>query len=160
MSSTVKGFQIRDITQHAKGELGHLVVNPAKVLPATATGNLFACTGIVMVTGLFGVISTALAVTAVNVKIGITGNTAAIAANPAVAFASSGVGGAVVMPPTLGGALPAVISAQTAVAGSTSFVLNAANITITTDATNTGALTWVLSYLPLFPKSAGAVTAV
>jgi hypothetical protein len=160
MSSTVRGFTIRDITQHARPEIGQVVVNPAKVLPASATGNLFAVTGIVVVTGLFGVVTTALSVTAVNIKLGVTGNTSAIAANPAVTYASTGLGNVITPPPTLGAALPAAVNAQTAVAGAGYFVCSAANITITTDATNTGAITWVLSYAALYPKKVGSVAAV
>lgn len=162
MSSTVRGFSYRDITQHAKVEVGHFVVNPGKVLPATATGNLFAVTGIVLVTGLFGVVSTVFSATAVKPTLGVTGNPTAIAAAPAVGIvAGTGAVGSVVVPPlTPGGALPVLVAAQTAAAGAGVFVVNAANITITTDATNTGAITWVLQYVPLYPKLAGAVTAV
>lgn len=160
MTSTVRGFAIRDLTQHGKAEIGQVVVNPGKVLPATATGNLFAVTGIVVVNALFGIVSTVFTATAVNIKLGVTNLTGAIAGNPASAYASTAVGSVIIPPPTLGGVLPAALSGQTAVAASCNFVVNAANITITTDATNTGAITWVLSYNKLYPKGAGAVTAV
>lgn len=163
MSTTVRGFTVRDLTQHGKAEIGQVVVNPGKVLPATATGNLFAVTGIVVVNALFGFVSTILSVTAVNIKLGVTNLPAVIAANPASPYASTAVGSVVVPPPTLGGALPAAVVAQAAVSASCNIVVNgntAPNITITTDATNTGAITWVLSYNKLYPKGAGAVTAV
>jgi hypothetical protein len=160
VSSTIRGFNIRDLTQHGKPEIGNVVVNPGKVLPATATGNLFAVTGAVAVLGLFGVVSTVFSVTAVHITLGDTQTTTAIAAAPAAAYASTAVGGVIVPPPTLGAALPAIVTAQSATAGAGQFVLDSANITITTDATNTGAVTWVLSWAPLFPKRGAAVTAV
>jgi hypothetical protein len=160
VSSTIRGFTIRDLTQHGKPELGRVVVNFGKVLPATGTGSIFAVTGIVQVLGLFGIVSTVLSVTNVKPTIGVTGSPAAIAAAPAAAFTATAVGGIIQMPTTLGGILPAAVVASGAASGSGLFVVNAANITVTTDATNTGAITWVLSYAPLFPKSVGSVAAV
>ena len=89
----------------------------------------------------------------------MTGAAAAIAAAPASAYASTGVGSVIVPPLVLGGALPAVVGASGAAAGSGLFVVDAADITITTDATNTGAITWVLSYVPLYPKAGASVAA-
>lgn len=160
MASSVRGFSVRDLTQHGKAELGQVVVNPAKVLPATATASLFAVTGEVVVLGLFGIVTTIFTSTTVKISLGVTGTTNAIAATPAAGYTSTAVGSVITPPLVLGGALQAVAAAQTARAASGLFTVAAANITITTDATNTGAITWVLSYAPLMPKAGAGVTYV
>lgn len=160
MSSTVRGFSLRDLTQHGKAEIGHVVVNPGKTLPATATGNLFAVTGSVVVLGLVGIVSTILQASNVSPTLGVTNLPAGIAAAPAAPYNATAVGSAIILPPALGGALPAPVTAQSAVASACQFEVTAANITITTNATVTGAITWVLSWAPLMPKSGANVTAV
>lgn len=161
MSSTTKGFAIRDVDfAKAFGEKAQVVVNPGKVLPASTTGNLFAVTGSVVVTGLVGIVSTIFSATAVSPTLGVTNLPAAIAAAPSVAYASTAVGSVITMPGPLGGALPAVITAQTVAAAAAEFEVTAANITITTAATNTGAVTWILYYVPLQPKRGASVSAV
>lgn len=160
MSSTVKGFAIRDVEFFkAFGEKAQVVVNPGKVLPATATGNLFAITGSVLVMGLVGVVTTVFSITAVSPTLGITGSPAAIAAAPSAAYASTAVGSVITVPPTLGAALPAAVTAQEVVTGPL-FEVTAANITITTGSTNSGAVTWCLAYVPLQPKRGASVAAV
>jgi hypothetical protein len=160
MGST-KAFLVRDQSQRAKPEAGRLCVNFGKVLPATATGNLFAVTGTIVVNGLVGIVSTAFAITAVKISIGVTGANSAISAVPASGYASTVVGSAIVMPLTLGGALPAAVVANAAITSAQCFMCTAANITITTDATNTGAVTWLLSWESVSPKNqAATVTAV
>lgn len=154
MSSTAKGFNIRDLTQHGKPELCQVAVNPGKVLPATATGNLFTVTGSIVVHGLLGVVSTIFSVTAVHISLGYTGQPAAIAANPSVAYASTAVGSVIVPAATLGGALPAVVSSQSVTAAAGTFTCENTIITVTTDATNTGAVTWLLLFEPIMPKKA------
>jgi hypothetical protein len=160
MSSTVKGFTYRDISQRARAESGRVVVNPGKTLPATATGNLFTVTGIVQVTFLVGVVSTILQAANVSPTLGVTGSAAAIAAAPAAPYNGTAVGAVITMPLTPGGALPVPVTAQGTANGAIRFVVNAAAITITTATTVTGAITWILGYVPLFPKGAGVVTAV
>jgi hypothetical protein len=160
MGST-KAFLARDQTQKGKPEVGRTTVNFGKVLPATATGNLFAVTGTIVINGLVGVVSTVFAVTAVKISLGVTGLPSAIAAVPASGYASTAVGSVIVMPTTLGGALPAAVVANAAVSGANNILVTAGNITITTDATNTGAVTWFLSWEPISPKNqAATVTAV
>jgi hypothetical protein len=160
MASSVRGFALRDLTQHGKAELAHVVVNPGKTLPASATGNLFAVTGEIVVLGLFGIVSTILQASNVSPTLGVTGLPAGIAAAPASPYNATAVGAVISPPLVLGGALPAPVVAQAATAGSGLFVVNAANITITTATTVTGAITWVLSYAPLMPKSGASATFV
>jgi hypothetical protein len=160
MSSTVRGFKIRDLTPHGKGETGRRVVNFAKATPQTTTGNLFTVVGSVQVNGLFGVVSTALGAVAQHLTIGADSLPAAIAAANAVALNANVVGSVFVMPLTLGGALPAPVTASGAAAACEPFVLTGVPITLTSDASTTGNITWVLSYTPVYPKGGGTVTAV
>ena len=137
---------------------GQVTVNPAKALPATTTGTLFTVSGTILVTGLVGVISTALGATATKPSLGITGNNTAIAAATAASVASATAGSAFQVPSALGGALPAPVAAQGSAAAQAMFVVSGTNITMTTDATDTGAITWILSWVPLSPGA--SVTAV
>lgn len=141
------------------GAAGNLATQNAKVLPATGTGTLFTVTGSVVVLGMVGVVSTVFTATSVNISLGITGSNAAIAANPAAAYASTTVGSVVQLPAVLGGALPAAVAVKGTAAAFNAFVVKGTNITITTDATNTGAITWLLVWTPLFRKSPGSVSA-
>ena len=160
MSSVVRGFSYHDIGQNQAGkQLSTRVVNFAKAIPATATtGNLFGVTGVILVTGLFGVIATALA-GATKPTLGVTGSNAAISAAPAAGF--TGVAGNVIVMPLLpGGALPALVTSSGAAAASSVFVVQATNITITTDISNiSGNITWILEYIPLYPKAGATVSA-
>jgi hypothetical protein len=160
MSGNTRAFLIKDQTQKGKPEVSRLCVNFGKVLPATATGNLFSVTGTVVITGLFGIVSTVFGITAVKPTLGVTGLPTALAAAPAVAYASTAVGSVVTMPPSLGAALPAAVVANaSSVTAVENFIVTAANITITTDATNAGAITWVLAYEPVYPKGQVATVA-
>ncbi len=153
MSSTVKGFAVRTVdSQHGKQELGHYAINFGKLLPASTTGNLFTVSGAIQCS-LVGVVSTVASITATHLSIGITGNNTVIAANGAATFASTAVGSVFVMPPLLGAALPAPVVATGIAVSVHLFEVSNTIITLTTDATNTGAITWILSYAPLFPKS-------
>lgn len=161
MSTSTKGFFARDLTYHGRAESGRVTVNPAKALPASTTGNLFAVTGTIVVTGLVGVVSTATQASNVSPTIGVTGGgNALIAAAPASPYNTVPVGNAIVMPTTLGGALPAPVSAQSSVSSAVRFVLTATNITITTATTVTGNITWILCWAQLMPKGGASVTAV
>lgn len=131
----------------------------AKVLPATATGTLFTVAGDVVVYGMVGIVTTVFAAVAVNISLGVTGANAALAANPAAAFNGTAVAAMLQLPATLGGVLPAAVVANGSAGGFNPFVVRATNITITTDATNTGALDWVLLWAPLSRKVPGSVTA-
>jgi len=158
--SANSGFTLRQLEPYKGiGVAPNVAVQPGKVLPATATGTIFTVTGSVVVLGLVGIVSTAFAATAVNISIGITGNNTALAANPAAAFNATAVGSAIKLPATLGGVLPAAVSAKGSAASCNEFILEGTNVTLTTDATNAGALTWALIWVPLLRKNPGAVTA-
>lgn len=158
--SSLAGYNLKQLMPYKGiGAAPNIAIQPGKVLPATATGTIFTVTGSVVVLGLVGVVSTVFAATAVNISIGITGSNAAIAANPAAAFNGTAVGSAIQLPSALGGVLPAAVSAKGSAASLDAFILKGTNVTITTDATNTGAVTWALLWVPLLRKNPGAVTA-
>jgi hypothetical protein len=138
------------------GEYGHVAVNSAQVLPASTVTTLFAVTGTI-VCSLVGFITTVLSATAVSPTLGVTGSPAAIAAAPASPYTANAVGGVIIMPPTLGGALPAPVTSAEVVGAVDQMEIKDTNITITTGATNTGAITWILSWTPAFPKHNASV---
>jgi hypothetical protein len=153
MASTVKGFAVRAIdTGHGRADPGHYAINFGKVLPATATASLFTVTGSIQAS-LVGVVSTVGSVAATHLSIGITGNNSIIAANGAATFAAVAVGSVFVLPTVLGGQLPAPVTGTGIASSVAMFEASNTIITLTTDATNTGAVTWILTYVPLFPKS-------
>lgn len=157
MSSTTRGFNLRDLTQHGKPEIGRLSAATAQVLPATATATLFTVTGVIAVLGLVGVVTTVFSVTAVHPTLGVASgtNSSNNVAAAGTSLASTAVGSVLVMPTTLGGALPAGDTAAESITSAQFFTVNNENINITTDATNTGAVTWILSWVPLYPKGSG-----
>ena len=152
MATNESGFTFRGV------KAGSVTVNPAKALPATTTGTLFTVAGTIVVTGLCGVVSTALGATATHISLGVTGNNTALAAATTGSVASAALGNTFQLPSALGGVLPAPVTAQGTAAAEVLFVVSATNITLTTDATDTGAITWVLSWAPLSPGA--TVTAV
>ncbi len=149
MSVIIQGAQLRTIA------FGSQVIKSAQVLPATATGNLYTVAGgNVLVTSLIGICSTVCTSTATTLAIGVapttgTAKTTGIATATAVTSAevgtwvgpqiSSGIGGALVVGSVAGSAPFLTVP----------FAVSAGHITLTTSATNTGAFTWYLTYVPL-----------
>lgn len=158
MSGT-RGFNLRDLTQHGKPETGRVTVN-VKALPASAgIQNIFTITGEIEVLGLIAV-ETIIFSGAQSLTFGFTPTAtgtsapAAIAAAPAAGTVGA-VGDVFIMPPTLGGQLPAPVSAIAATVSSAGhFTAKDGVITVTTSgALTTGTLAWVLAWSPLNPKS-------
>lgn len=161
MASGIKGRQLRYL------DLGYHVVEPAAVLPATATGHLFTVAGgRIIVTALVGTCTTVCTSTATTVSVGSTPTTGT-ASNTglctAVAITSAEVGTLVSLPSGAKGALVVGTGATAGGAvqvqgGAAGYVVNIGTIDITTSATNTGAFKWDLWYLPL--DDGASVTAV
>lgn len=161
MSATAAGYVYRQINGVKDGtSTGNYTVNPAKALPATTTGTLFTVTGSIVVTALVGVVSTALSATSNHVSLGVTGNNTALAAATVASVGSTTAGSVFQLPATLGAALPAPVAAQGSAAGCAQFQCNGTNITMTTDGTDTGNITWVLVWYPAYREQPGTVTAV
>lgn len=160
MSSTVKGFSVRDVTApHGWNPFGQVNVNFAKVLPASTTGTVFTVTGSIMAS-LVGVVATVGSATGVSPTVGVTGKPAALAAAPAAPLTTQAVGSVFKLPAVLGGALPVPLVASSAAAGESFFEVTNTNITITTAATNTMAITWCLVWAPLFFGAPSGTTVV
>lgn len=156
MTVIIQGPQIKELL------LGLTVSEPAGVLPATATGNLFTVTGgRVIVTSLVGQCTTVCTATATTVSVGVTPTTGS-ANNTGIATAtavtSAEVGSLVSLPVTKGALLVNVLAGGSAQVTPTGYVVNPGTITITTSATNTGAFKWDLTYIPL--DTGASVTAV
>lgn len=143
------------------GGYGQVVVGAAKNLPQTAAGNIFTITGgPILLTGLFGIVTSALGATATTLSVGSTGGTSSgVSLATAVAVTSSPVGTVLAVPSPAGGAL--VVSATGGVGLSTGkpqdagglAVVTAGSLTVTTNANDTGQVQWYLMYIP-FPGTA------
>lgn len=125
---------------------GNKVERTAQALPATAAVTIFNVTGRVLITTLVGEVTTAASATVTNLKIDAVG-TASGVTTPLVAnslVTSLTVGNEFAFT-TLGGA--ATIGA--AVTQNNETIMPTGIIRITTDATNTGAMRWTVTYVPL-----------
>jgi len=126
---------------------GNLSVRAAAVIPATATGTLFNVVGgQVLVTSFFGVVTTVMSATATNLKINVS-NTATTGSTDICAnvLVTSKAVGSIYAIPTLGSAA----TIDNYGARCPTFTLGAGAIRAITDATNTGAMKWYVTYVPL-----------
>ena len=147
MSSTTKGFSVRDVTvPHGWQSFGQVNYN-IKVLPATATGNLFVVTGSI-VASLVGVVSTVGSATSVKISLGYIGQTSGLASPLAAGVTTQAVSSVFRLPRVLGSALPAPVTAAGSSASCSQFVVSNTTLTVTTDATNSMAITWILIWAP------------
>lgn len=143
---------------------GAVVTGGAKTLPATTTGHLFTVSGgRVIITSITGTVSTVVQAQACTVSIGNTptGGSAAVASVAAASASVSGlaVGASLGVPAFSSGSpaalaftgasgvLPAVDLAVQVASGGICLV-PAGTIDWTTSATNTGAVTWSVAYVP------------
>lgn len=141
MATQVQGASLRT------NIYGPLVVRPAAVLPATATGTLFNVVGgNVIITSFFGVVTTVMSATATNLKINVlntaTAGNSDICANVLV---TSKAVGSVYAIPTFGSAA----TIDNYGVQDNEFLVGAGSIRAITDATNTGAMKWYVNYVPL-----------
>lgn len=151
MASTIPGKQIRNIIYGMRADRA-----PA-TLPASTSQNLFAVSGRVLITTIIGQVTTAIQAQANAVKLEAF-LTAAAAATDMCATAESngqgvgklfGITGAVATAGVFGYAVPQ--TNELIVNGPGFIRLNAA-------ATNTGAMSWTVTYIPL--DDGATVTAV
>lgn len=130
---------------------GIKVDRDAAVLPATAAGTIFTVTGgRVVVKALVGEVTTVCDSTATTLKVSSSPTTGtAVDLTSATAVTSKEVGSLISLPLTLGGALSVNNAGAGQIPGAVAFVVPAGSITVTTSATNTGAVKWTLLYVPL-----------
>lgn len=142
---------------------GVLVTGGAKTLPASGSGDIFTVSGgRVVITSITGVVTTAIQAQACTVSVGHkpTGgssqvatlatatsvNGAVLATSTAVIpFTSGSPGALAVIAPT--SVVPGTDLGVVATSGGIALV-PAGTVQITTSATNTGAITWSVSYVP------------
>jgi hypothetical protein len=142
MSSQIPGLTIR------RNIYGIRVDRAAAVLPATGNQTLFTLTGgRAIVTGIFGEVTTVMSATVTNIKLtsvstAIGGAGTDLATNVAITSAAVGT---LYTPTTLGSA--GQIGA--AVVQQNETIVPPGIIRLTTDATNTGAMKWMILYIPL-----------
>jgi hypothetical protein len=146
---------------------GALVTGGAKTLPASTTGHVFTVAGgRVIVTSITGVVSTAVQNQACTLAVGNTptggsAGTASIATATAITNAALATGLAV---PAFSSGSPAALVVggvqQLGVVLTSGGIclVPAGTIDVTTSATNTGAITWSVTYVPY--DAGAAITAL
>lgn len=148
MGNFIQGKSLRLI------EYGTQVLKAATALPQTATSTLFTVTGgRVIVTSLVGTVSTAVQNQACTLALG-TVPTTGTASSTGIATATSIINleaGTHVYLPAAKGALTVNANAGAAaqIASGSGYVVSAGTISWTTSASNTGAISWALTYIPL-----------
>lgn len=148
MATILQGQQLRLI------EYGYQVLKTAVALPQSATATLFTVTGgRVIITSLVGTVSTAIQNQACTLAVG-TVPTTGTASTTGIATATSIINleaGTHVYLPQTKGALTVNTNAGGAAqmfAGA-AYVVSAGTVSWTTSASNTGAFSWALTYIPL-----------
>lgn len=146
--------------------LGNYVDNQLHAtLPQTATATMFNVSGGVLLTSFAGRVTTVLGATVTTLSVGVTPSGGGAAQNAGLASATAVTSAAVntilTLPATVGGALVVAAAAGTPVlagfAGASALYVPAGAITITTSASDTGAIRWSLTYVPW--DTGAAVTA-
>lgn len=156
--------KLAEVTQIQNAYYGMLVTGGAKALPATGTGGIFTVSGgRVIVTSLLGVVSTAIQNQACTLSVGNTptggshvttslctatsiinlalNTSLAIPVAQASALIVGGASG--VLPANGAGSAAGVAYTAGGIA-----IVPAGTIDVTTSATNTGAITWTVTYVP------------
>ena len=148
MANFVQGKSLRLL------EYGSQVLKTAQALPQTATGTLFTVSGgRVIVTSLIGTVSTAIQNQACTLALG-TVPTTGTASSTGIATATSIINleaGTHLYLAATKGALTVNANAGAAaqIFGGSAYVVSAGTISWTTSASNTGAISWALTYIPL-----------
>lgn len=148
MSSQIAGKQL------LLAQFGTRVDRAAANLPATTSGNLFSVSGSVIVTSIIGTVTTAIQAQANAIKLEAynTANSAAtdmcatVDSNGQVAGKLFGITGVTTAAAIFGYAVP---TGRIIVGG-------AGFIRLNTAATNTGQMSWSLTYIPLTPGASVA----
>ena len=155
MSNFIKGQQLRELL------LGTQVIKSAQAFPqgAPGTATLFTVAGgTVLVTSLFGIVTTAVAGTDPQLSLGMaptigTAQTSGIATTKALTSAEIGTLIAV----TSSGGVPTTLAVMTTAAKAGNavfpalggFIANTGTITQTAQVAETGAISWYLTYIPM-----------
>lgn len=137
---------------------GLRVARPAAALPQTAQSALFTVSnGFIMLTSIFGVVTTVIQTQACNTKLvsNPTASSTDVDLCAVLNISADAVGDIYTITGTLSDAM--VGAGCTAAAMAKPIIIAPGTIELSTAASNTGAIRWVLHYLPL---EAGATVAV
>jgi hypothetical protein len=154
MTTLLKGVDVRTLA------MGLAVSRATNTLPQTATGNIFVVSGgRVIVRALVGEVTTVFGATVTSLSIGSTptvGSASNTALGTLTAVTSLAVGGKIYANP--GGATVVDTNGSGGlVMVQQGFLVPIGNVTITTNASDTGSAKWDILYVPLDP--AAVVTA-
>lgn len=133
--------------QILKANYGPTIVRAAAVLPASTTTTYFNIVGgQVIITSIFGVVTTVCSGTATNLTINLvnTAGAATVAIGTATAVTSLAVGTILALP-TIGGAITTLAYGTQ----NNEFTAGPGQIQMVTSATNTGATKWYCNYVSL-----------
>lgn len=149
MSTIIQGYLLRTSL------FGNQVIKASQALPQNATATLATVIGgMVMITSMLGIVTTAIGATATNLSIGTSptiGTASATGIGAATPIASTPIGSWITPVQSAGtaGQLAVGANAGTAVFLPTDMVVSAGTITWTTSANNTGAMKWYFTYVPI-----------
>jgi len=130
-----------------RNSYGIKVERLAAVLPATAAQTIFTVTGgRILLTTLVGEVTTVCTATVTNLKIDAVGTVSTVVTPLAIntLVTSLAVGNEFAF-----SALGAVATVGSAVTQNNETIIPPGIVRITTDATNTGAMKWLVTYIPL-----------
>ena len=155
MSAIIQGYQLRELL------LGSQVIKSAQALPGGTTATLFTVnSGNVLVTSMFGIVSTVVQTQACTIALG-THPTAGTVETAGICSASASISAYEVgtwlflqyatesSGTWAAGQLASGGHAGTPAFGTYPFAVAPGTITWTTSASNSGAISWYLTYVPL-----------
>ena len=131
-------------------QLGVQVNRATATLPQTTTGSIFTVSGgRIVVTSLVGEVTTILGATVTTLSVVSTPTTgSAVTLATATAVTSLEVGGHITLPATVGGAMVVTNAGGVALPNALAVLVPIGNIQITTSASDTGSVSWSLTYIP------------
>lgn len=141
MSAGVAGKSLRNMNY------GTRVFRAGAVLPATGNQTIFTVTGRCIITSLIGEVTTVMSATATNLKVTAVGTASAVATDVTAdtAVASLAVGNLY----SISGLAATAAAVGSSVQQNNEIIVPTGIIRITTSATNTGAMSWTILYVPL-----------
>ncbi len=149
MSTIIQGYLLRTSL------FGNQVIKAAQNLPQNTTAVLAVVSGgMIMITSMLGIVTTAIGATATNLSIGTTptvGVASATGIGAATPITSTPIGSWItpVQSAGISGQLAVGANAGTAVFLPTPMIVSAGTITWTTSANDTGQVKWYFTWVPL-----------
>jgi hypothetical protein len=126
---------------------GSRVFRAGAVLPATGNQTVFTVTGRIIVTSLIGEVTTAMSATVTNLKATAVATVGSVATDLCANAAVTSLGLGVLY--GISGIPATAATTGSAVQQNNEVIVQAGIVRVTTDATNTGAMSWTMLYVPL-----------